>query len=364
MVLHIINGEFYAGAERVQDLLAINLPSFGYEVGFACLKSGIFESFRQAKFAPLETFKMSNGTDLSVVHDIVRTIKTHKYKVIHTHTPRTAVIGQIASLFTGCPMIHHIHGPTNLDTESSWRNRRNAVIERLSLMRAKAFIPVSMYAKNYATSIGLSNKKINIVFNGVPTPKQSNPLISRTPFIIGTMALFRPKKGIEVLIEAFAKLENPLECPLYLNMVGEFESLLYEKSIKTKARELGVGDRINWIGFTDDVYSQLDKMSIFVLPSLYGEGMPMVILEAMAAGVPIVATQIGGINEMICNGTDGLLIKPGDPEAIHDALKSLLNNSSIRFKLGNNARQKQIELFSDYIMAKKIAHIYDDILSN
>lgn len=363
-ILHIINGEFYAGAERVQDLLAINLPLYGYEVGFICLKTGIFESARQAKTVPLQTFIMSKHTDLSVIPNIVRTIKANNYRLIHTHTPRTALIGQLVSLFTRCPMVHHIHGPTILDTEISWRNRRNAIIERLSLVRTKAFIPVSTYAKDFAISIGLSRKKMRMVFNGVPTPEQLNQLDLETPFVIGTIALFRPKKGIEILIEAFAKLRNTLEHPVQLNMVGKFETPQYEKLIKDRARELGIHNCIHWIGFSNDVYSQLKKMSVFVLPSLYGEGMPMVILEAMAVGIPIVATQIDGIKELICNGKHGLLVKPGDSEAMHDAIESLFNGRINGLELGSNARQKQINHFSDYAMAKGIADVYSEILNN
>ena len=146
-------------------------------------------------------------------------------------------------------------------------------------------------------------------------------------------------------------------------MVGDFETTEYEELIKNQARQLGVYERIKWIGFTDDVYSELKKMSVFVLPSLYGEGMPMVVLEAMALGMPIVATQVGGIEELIYHGKHGLLVKPGDSKALCDAVESILNGHVDGSILGNNARQRQIDNFSDYAMAKGVAGAYDEILS-
>ncbi len=113
-VLHIINGEHYAGAERVQDLLGEQLGNFGYRAGFACLKRGQFAAMRKCTDAPLYDVAMKNRFDLSPVWRLARIIRSEGYRLIHTHTARSAVIGRLASMLTGVALVHHVHSPTDL----------------------------------------------------------------------------------------------------------------------------------------------------------------------------------------------------------------------------------------------------------
>ncbi|MCA9271105.1 MAG: hypothetical protein KDA41_21635, partial [Planctomycetales bacterium] len=96
-VLHIINGEHYSGAERVQDLLALRLPQFGYEVGFALIKPGKFIDSRSAVDARLHVVPMANKFDLRVVQALVKLVRDHGYRILHAHTPRTAMVGRLAA---------------------------------------------------------------------------------------------------------------------------------------------------------------------------------------------------------------------------------------------------------------------------
>lgn len=362
-VLHIVNGEHYAGAERVQDLLALNLPEFGYDVGFVALKEGQFAEKRRSQTSPLLTLPMIGRTDMGPARAIARHIRRSGYHLVHTHTPRTAMVGQLVSVLAGAPMIHHVHGPTHVDTEQRWRNYRNVLIERLSLFHARHCIPVSTHANDYARAIGIPRHKIRVVHNGVPTPSYARSIEADGPLVIGTAALFRPKKGIEVLLEAFADVANRSARPVVLSMIGGFETAAYRTEIENVARELGVFDRVHWVGFTSDIYSHLRCFSVFVLPSLYGEGLPMVILEAMALGLPIVASRAGGIEEAVQHGTHGLLVAPGDARPLAAAIGTMLSDHVDAAALGQNARARQIEAFSDRSMAGAVARIYDEALA-
>ncbi|MEM1230015.1 MAG: glycosyltransferase family 4 protein, partial [Pseudomonadota bacterium] len=142
-VLHLINGEHFAGAERVQDLLAQALPQFGYQVRWICLKDGRFDAERRSQETPLVTHAMRSEKDLSVLGAVIDDVRASGAAVIHTHTARSALIGALASLRTGVPMVHHLHSPSDADTEHRWRNLRNALLERLTVRRARAIIPVS-----------------------------------------------------------------------------------------------------------------------------------------------------------------------------------------------------------------------------
>ena len=96
-VLHVINGEHYSGAERVQDLLALRLPEFGYEVSFACVKAGQFAYHRKSKEAALHWAAMRGRFDLRVVRRLVQLIRDHDYQIVHAHTPRTLMVSRLAS---------------------------------------------------------------------------------------------------------------------------------------------------------------------------------------------------------------------------------------------------------------------------
>ncbi len=359
-VLYVINGEFFSGAERVQDLLALRLPDYGYEVGFVCLKMQKFTTCRVST-VPLYDTPMKSKFDLAPAWEIARIVKRDGYALLHTHTPRTAMVGRVAAWLAGVPMVHHIHSPASRDTEVPWRNRMNSVMERLSLTGVTRLIAVSQSLERYMKNKGWPSKRIATVANGVPT---SGPLPDRRApgpeWVIGCVALFRPRKGIEVLIEALAKLRQA-GWPVRLRAVGSFETAEYEAAIKALAVRLNVNHAIDWIGFTTDVNAEFAKMDMFALPSLFGEGMPMVILEAMASGVPVVASDVEGISEVLDHGHTGLVVPPGEVESLTGALADLIDGKYDWSKMREDAYHLQVGSFSDRSMADSVARVYDSL---
>jgi glycosyltransferase involved in cell wall biosynthesis len=361
-VLQLINGEFYSGAERVQDLLALNLEGLGFEVGFACVKPGRFPSERASKSASLHLVQMRSRFDLRCVKLVAQLVRQNRYQLIHTHSPRAALIGNLAARLVRVPMVHHVHSPTSRDTESALRNNINSFIERMSLIGVSRLIPVSRSLETHLNLQSFEAKKICMVANGVPTP---GPLPSRPvpqgEWVIGSVALFRPRKGLETLLQAFAKLR--VDKRVRLRAVGPFETPEYEESIHRLANELRVSDAIDWVGFTDDVNGQMAQMDLFVLPSLFGEGMPMVILEAMAMGVPVVASSVEGIPEVIESEESGLIFPPGDSDALASALCSTIENTVLWTRMRERAYQLQVEKYSAKSMAQGVAEVYRGVLA-
>ncbi len=361
-VLHVINGDFYAGGERVQDLLALRLPEFGYQVGFACLKEGLFAEKRKAKEVPLYAMPMRSKLDIGLAKRLTAVIRQEGYSLIHTHTRRAALLGQAASLLAGVPMVHHQHSPSDQDTEQGVRNLINSLVERFSLMRARKLIPVSNSLEKYLLDRGYSAQRIHTVWNGVPI--QENVCARRTanePMVVGSVALFRPRKGIEILLKAIAQLQNAGQ-EVRLHAVGPFETPEYEAEVHALVRELGLVDKVHWTGFTSDVGAEFRNMHVFVLPSLFGEGMPMVVLESMAAGLPVVSTLVEGIPEVIRNGREGLLVAPGKVDELAKALGRLSSCEVDGKELGEAGWQRQREGFSDLAMAKGVAEVYKEVL--
>ena len=362
-VLHVINGEHYAGAERVQDLLAARLPDEGFEMAIACLKPRQFPKMMQTQGVTLYDLSMANRFDLRPVWQLIRIVRRDGYQILHAHLPRNLLLAAIVSLFTGVPLVYHNHSPTTRDSTHRRRDWINALVERIAMAWCSAVIPVSQSLGRYVRGRGVRSEKVSVVPNGVPT-RQLRPARESTgsDWVIGAMALFRPRKGTEVLLRAIAGLKAQ-GLSVRLHAVGRFETPEYERQIKQLVDELGISDLVHWTGFTQDIDAELHKMDIFVLPSLFGEGLPMVVLEAMAAGVPVVASSVEGIPETIRHGQDGLIVKPGDPEHLAAALRRLIEGGCNWKELQKNARRRHAEKFSDRAMAAAVAQVYRRVLS-
>jgi glycosyltransferase involved in cell wall biosynthesis len=361
-ILHIVNGEFYAGAERVQDLLALRLPALGFDVDFVCLKHGVFAERRESRQTPLLTVVMTSRIDMRVISQIVARVRTRDCRLIHTHTPRAALVGSIVARLTGVPMVHHVHSPTESDTEHRWRNWRNSVVERFSIGNARKLIPVSASLANALLAKGYAPAQIQLVPNGVPARLKSRMnYVPGSPLVIGTVALFRPRKGIETLLAALAALRAE-GLDVTLRAVGPFETPAYQRSTEALVQQLGLAGRVIWTGFSSDVAAELGKLHVFVLPSLYGEGMPMVLLEAMAVGLPIIATRVEGIPELVRDGQDGVIVAPGDATGLAAAIRQIASGDYNAAELGDSAWLRQRSEYSDTVMAGRIAGIYREVL--
>ncbi|MGA2033048.1 MAG: glycosyltransferase [Thermoguttaceae bacterium] len=363
-VLHVINGEHYAGAERVQDLLSLHLAEHGFEVGLACLKPGSFVAMRQARHVPLYPLPMKGRFDLSVVWKLVRIIRKEHYELIHSHTPRSALVAALASAITGVHLVHHVHSPTQCDTERPWQNRINTLVERLGLQRASAVIAVSDSLGRLVRGRKCAAGKVHVVPNGVaarpPVPLR-NP--EKTEWTLGVMALLRPRKGLETMLDALARLRRQ-GFPVRLRAVGAFESPQYRERILHLSEKLGLTPAIDWTGFARDIDRELAQMDLFVLPSLCGEGLPMVILEAMSAGLPVVATRVEGIPEALRDGLEGLIVEPNDPRDLARAIAQIITGVVDVARLRAAALRRHAERFSAARMAADVAKIYRHVLDS
>jgi glycosyltransferase involved in cell wall biosynthesis/UDP-N-acetyl-D-mannosaminuronic acid transferase (WecB/TagA/CpsF family) len=362
-VLHVINGEHYSGAERVQDLLAARLDEFGYEVDFACLKPGRFTADRHSQQARIFQLNMAGRFDMRPAVALARLVRARDYRLIHTHTPRAGLIGRLAAGWTGAPLVHHLHSPTTRDSTRSRRDAINAAVERWAMRGAAAVVAVSDSLAQYAVDQGVPRERIAVVANGVPG---MGPLPPRTPpagrWTLGCVALFRPRKGLESLLEAVALLRGDGH-DVALRAVGAFETPGYENEVRRLVETLGLGDHVEWTGFSSNVPFELRRMDLFVLPSLFGEGMPMVVLEAMAAGTPIVATRVEGVPQAIRDGVDGLLAEPARPADLKRKVERFIRREVDWNRLRDSAHRRQAVIFSDTAMARHTADIYSRLTS-
>lgn len=368
--LHIINGEHYSGAERVQDLLAMSMDRFGYSIDFLALKEGKFDQNRRSRCA-FHLEKMNRRWDFSIVKRIENRVREFGYQLLHAHTPRTLMVGAKVARRLNLPLVYHVHSPVGRDSTRWLQNWLNLMVEQRSLRHVSKMIAVSNSIGQYMNGLGYGLDRLTVVPNGVPIVSdrdaelagQDCGFVSPWQFTLGAVALFRQRKGTEVLLQSLAELVRR-GCDVGLLAVGGFESPAYEASLKEKAKQLGLMERIHWTGFSTSVNQYFPKMDLFVLPSLFGEGLPMVVLEAMAMGVPVVASRVEGIEQAIRQGVDGEIAIPNDWRDLADRLEKMLASPSLLVAMGDSARRRQRECFSDLSMCQATAQVYDNLLHN
>ena len=146
----------------------------------------------------------------------------------------------------------------------------------------------------------------------------------------------------------------PADCPCGCGAVGSFETPDYERQVKRLASQLLLDSAIDWTGFARDIDREMAQMDLFVLPSLFGEGLPMVVLEAMSAGLPVVASAVSGVPEAIRDRCEGLLVEPSRPIDLADAIAQFVHGDVSWQSVSSAALLRHGECFSDVRMASEV----------
>jgi glycosyltransferase involved in cell wall biosynthesis len=284
-------------------------------------------------------------------------------EVVHTQLEFSAVLGIPAARLRGLPTVATLH---TLDAPPP--RSRLALHFRLmawALRRARRVIAVSeITRRHYLERARLRPERVVTIFNGIdPTTFQCGPeerARARAEFgipldapVLATVAVQREPKGIQHMLAALPQVAAAFPEVRYL-LVGDGP---YRPALEQQAAQLGIGERVVFAGSREDVARLLAAADIFVLPSLT-EALPTVVAEAMAAGLPIVATTVGGIPEMVSHGEAALLVPPADPEALAAAVLRLLANPRQAAAMGRSGRRLVAERFDIRTQARALADDY------
>jgi glycosyltransferase involved in cell wall biosynthesis len=291
-----------------------------------------------------------SGPDFGLIRRLVSILKSEKPDVVHAHL-YAASYAMIAAVLSGCK--------SRILTIHSLAHEDNSVLGRLFnriLFHYANVIPVALSTQVQKTIIDqykLPKEKVPIIYNGIDLdkcfPKSNYDLID--DFSILHVGRFSPVKNHETILNAFSYIiERILNAKLIL--VGEGELL---QKAKDYASSKGLDSYVSFEGQQEDVYSYYCNADIFILPSIY-EGMPMSIIEAMGSGLPIIASNVGGIKDMIDDGIDGLLIDP-TTENLISAIVDLYESKDKRISMGKKAYVKSKE-YSSKTMAEKYLQLY------
>lgn len=367
-VLHLVNGEHFAGAERVQSHLGRCLPALGVRADFACLKPGRFADAVDAaggEWGSAFRFPMRHRFDLTVLPSLIRKVRTGDYQCLHAHTPRTAMLASMVSFRTGVPWIYHVHSPAARDSSKQFSNWFNAKVEKWSLKNCSHLITVSDSLRRELVRGGEPEDRVSVVRNGVPGVRYSRTSYPQIGghWTFGMVALMRPRKGLEVALDAIAILRRE-GYDVTLRCIGPYESDDYRRRIELQIDALGVRESIEQSGFKKDVPATLAQLDAMLLPSLYGEGLPMVVLEAMASALPVIATKVEGTPEAIRDRIDGLLAEPGSADSLATQMRELINGFVDWSSLAESSYRRHAEMFSDRAMSAGVASVYQRVAAN
>jgi glycosyltransferase involved in cell wall biosynthesis len=309
-------------------------------------------------FVPLKLRrKISPGSDLASFTQLRRSIK-HKgpFDVIHGHSSKGGVIARLAGRLSGIPTVYTPHSLIISSPEISGAKRTAyTLVERiLGACATSKMIAVSEDERDYILRLKLvPNKRVALIHNGIDNQTfasfsglsgDDHRVTDERPLTFGSIMRFSAQKAPGHLLEAFVQLARRLpQVPLRLVVAGDGELLA---EVKGKVQASGVGEKIFLLGWRTDVARVLHGYDVFVLPSLY-EGLSYVILEAMAAGLPIVSTDVFGTKETAAQVPGNVMVPAGDPAALARGMQRMVN--PVSYGTSRKALQEIGRANQDYV---------------
>ncbi len=367
-ILQLISSYGFFGSENVVFELSRGLKSHEIEniIGvFENAHNPHIEIIHHAEKNNLKAkiFRCNGKVDFKTFHEIREFVREKQVSIIHTHGYKSNIYGFFIAKVDKkpIPIVSTCHNWIADDPKT----RAYYWIDKFVLKWFDEVIAVSEGIKDELLGKGMPEDKIRLIYNGVNINKYDtytgtvrNELkINEKTKVIGTVARLTAEKGLSYLLEAFKKVVCFFSDSILI-IVGDGP---LGNELREKACELGISDKVIFTGKRTDLAQIYSTMDIFVLPSLK-EGLPMVILEAMASRKPIIATNVGGIPGVIENGREGILVRPKSVEDLNKAIITLLKDHGVSRRLAYNAREKVVRQFSSEIMCNRYIEVYRELL--
>jgi glycosyltransferase involved in cell wall biosynthesis len=351
-VLFVIDNLEFGGGERGFLQLVRGLAAHGERVGVAAHPGGVFEADARAVGAAFFPLDMRARFAAATVRRLRAIVGGQGFAVVHSQGARADFTARLALAgLAGVGHVCTVQMPVEGFDVGPLRRALYVALDRLTAARVDRFIVVSRALERLLVEgRGVPAERVRLIPNGVELPRAqpaTAPAAMRTALgiaaggrVIGAVGRLVWQKGFEHLIRAM-RVVVAAEPAARLVVVGDGP---LRHRLATLSAECGVDGCVTFAGFRRDVTALLRAFEILVVPSLR-EGLPMITLEGMAAGTPVVATAIPGILEQIDSGVDGMLVPPGDADALAAAVVRLLGDAALRDRLGAAARRKAATAF-------------------
>lgn len=340
-----------AGAETMVENLSCGLAAEGCDVlviSFFDLHTAITERIEN-RGIKIKYLGKKRGFDPSIISKMRKIIKAYQPDVIHTHR-YVLPYAFLASMGFKTKRVHTVHNVAQKEQTKVGKN-----INRV-LFRYFNVVPVAL-SKEIQRTIqevyGLPDNRIPVVFNGIDLSRciVKESYARKDTFTVLHIGRFMDVKNHELLLRSFARFKGQ-HSDARLQLLGDGE---LKENMMQLAGQLNITDAVEFAGLQSNVYPWLHNADVFILPSKF-EGMPMTLIEAMGTGLPIIASNVGGIPDMLSSQKEALLIEPKE-EKIIEALEIVYSDAKKREYWGRNALQRS-SLFSSQAMARKYLQLY------
>lgn len=320
---------------------------------------------------PVDYLPIYHLRDITAIPRLVRYLQKHKPHIVHTQLEFADILGNLACKFLKIPSITTIHIiPPSVQKikqrmhQKLWWNTLKYLCQRI--------ITVSEMSQTHTIRhYGIRPEKVTTIYNGIDiSPHYSkfqvkhasvkNQLnIPENAHVLLTVAILRKQKGVQFMVRAIPDIL--LDYPnVYYLIVGNGPHL---ENLEREVRELNITDKVIFTGMREDIPEILSISDIFVLPTLT-EALPTVLAEAMAAKLPIVASAVGGVPEMVQDGINGILTAPGDPSLLSKACIKLLGSKGLREEMGIKGYELTTKKFNIHIQINQLNSIYNELIAN
>jgi len=388
-VIHIITRMDKGGSAENTLLTVLGIEKKEFEVALA--KGPSYESRMSQKeqASVISDLKEAQSTGVKLVnmrtllrrinpvYDLLSLFSFYSYlikekpTIVHTHTSKAGLLGRLAAKLAGIPIVVHTpHGHVFFGYFGPFKTRIFILLERLASRITDKIVALTNREKDDYILFKIANEDIFVVINsGVELdkfkelPPNEKQYLKRelgipdNSLIIGTAGRLVPIKGPNFLIEAAKYIHSKYHDAFFV-FTGDGP---LKQDLEKKARELGMEKNILFLGWRDDVAKIISIYDIFCLPSL-NEGMGRVLVEAMALGKPIVASDIGGIPDLIVHGKNGFLVPPKNPVQLAKYIQILLEDEKKREKMGQAGKEMALN-FSKEIMVERISDLYKGLMT-
>jgi glycosyltransferase involved in cell wall biosynthesis/protein-tyrosine-phosphatase len=366
-VCHVMTADLWAGAEvQVATVASHLVRRSDVDLSAVLLNEGRLADELRRLGVPVTVVDERRTSAVGIFAFLLRFLRDHQVDIVHTHRYKDSVLGIVAAKLAGVPRamrtVHGLSEPTK-----GWDRLKSRVYETLETVTLRCFadcvVAVSRRMAETLTQSGYRSTVVTPIHNGIdpavvkttrpPEDVRRELGIETRDVVIGTAGRLSAVKGHACLLRA-VRLILDREPNARFVLAGDGP---LRDELLAAARRLGVDRRCLFVGPRADVYDVIAAMDVFVLPSL-AEGLPMVLLEAMVLGTPVVATAVGGIPELITHDENGVLVEPGSEQALADACLALARDRDRARALASRAKQVVGATFSHEKSGGAVAAVY------
>ena len=368
-VLHLISGGDTGGAKThvINLLQELNKR---IDVKIICFMKAEFYYEAKEKGINIQVYEQKKRYDLSIIKRLLEEIRKEGYDLIHCHGARANFITYVLKKFYDIPAVTTIHSDYKLDFKGNFY--KNLIYKNLNYFSLKGidyYIGVSESFREMLIDRKFDPDRVMTVYNGINIQEveaakinenfleEHGIITDENTLKVGILARLYPVKGVDVFIKAAHKvLQERQDVEFFIAGDGDERENLLKLS-----RELGVDDKVHLLGYIRNPYSFINQIDINTNTS-YSESFPYVILEGGVFKKPIVASNVGGIKDIVTDGETGFMFEPGDIDSLAKHILTLTEDEELRKTLGNNLYNKISKHYSSEKMADKQILIYQQIL--